>query len=93
MKQPSLLQDVLGVLVIFPKARLVPGLAERQGRELQHWLKKDGEPAIEGLLELHMIEAPEDGADDALVQWPGHELQRNYVMPGELEAIFEDLGA
>jgi hypothetical protein len=59
---------------------------------LQHWLK-DGEPTTEGLLDLHMIEAPEDGADDALIQWLGHELQRNYVMPGELEAVFEDLGA
>jgi hypothetical protein len=40
---------------------------------LQHWLK-DGEPAAEGLLELRMIEAPEGGADDALIQWLGHEL-------------------
>lgn len=58
---------------------------------LQNWLK-DGEPESQGLLEVRMVEAAEDAADDALIQWLGHELQRNYLMPGELEAVFEDLG-
>jgi hypothetical protein len=35
MHQAGLLQDMLGVLVAFPEACVVPGLAEREGRE-QH---------------------------------------------------------
>lgn len=59
---------------------------------LQHWLK-EGEPTSEGLLELHILEAVSDDDGEALTQWLGREPHRNYVAPGELEAIFEDLGA
>lgn len=59
---------------------------------LERWLKS-GEPAREGLLELHVLTADAEVDEDQLMVWLGRELERNYVTPGELEAIFDDLGA
>jgi hypothetical protein len=59
---------------------------------LERWLKA-GEPARQGLLELNVLAADSGVDEDQLMVWLGRELERNYVTPGELEAIFDDLGA
>jgi hypothetical protein len=59
---------------------------------LERWLK-GGEPARQGLLELDVLAADAGIDEDELMVWLGRELERNYVTPGELETIFEDLGA
>ncbi len=59
---------------------------------LERWLKA-GEPARRGLLELEVLDADELVDQGELMVWLGRELERNYVTPGELETIFDDLGA
>lgn len=59
---------------------------------LERWLRPEL-PQADGELRLHVFrdEGPLEGED--LYQSLGKEIFRNYVAPGDLEAVFEDLGA
>ncbi|MFZ3491791.1 hypothetical protein ACODT5_00870 [Streptomyces sp. 5.8] len=57
------------------------------------WLKPQDVDQPEGLLEYQLLA---DGGlldDDELIGQLGHEVMRNYLAPGELANVFDDLGA
>jgi hypothetical protein len=58
---------------------------------LERWLKEEP-PTRRELLQLTMLRQITN-VDDQLIEWLGRELERNYVTPGELGLIFDDLGA
>ncbi|MFD7900589.1 Hachiman antiphage defense system protein HamA [Streptomyces sp. NPDC059743] len=57
------------------------------------WLRPQDVEQPDGLLEYQLL--ADDGLieDDELVERLGHEVMRNYLVPGELANVFDDLGA
>lgn len=47
---------------------------------------------MSAVLDIQVVTADQAVDEDALFDYLGHELLRNYVLPGELEAIFRYLG-
>lgn len=59
---------------------------------LEKWLADQGVERISDVVDLQVLRENEDVDRDALTEYLGKEILRNYVVPGELEAVFEDLG-
>lgn len=66
----------------------------RAVRVLERWLIEDLMSARDESEHLDVVTlvASETVGEDELIAYLGHELMRNYVSPGELGAVFEDLG-
>jgi hypothetical protein len=58
---------------------------------LEKWLTQQGVERVSDVLDLQLVTEGESLEEDALYGYLGHELLRNYVVPGELAAIFRDL--
>lgn len=59
---------------------------------IERWLVEQDPERLSAVLDIQVVTADETVDEDALYDYLGHELLRNYVVPGELEAIFRDLG-
>jgi hypothetical protein len=59
---------------------------------LERWLSADEIAAVAENLGLRRMSTDGSMDEPALNAWLGHELLRNYVGPGELDATFRDLG-
>jgi hypothetical protein len=59
---------------------------------IERWLVEQDPEEVSAVLDIQVVTADETVDEDALYDYLGHELLRNYVVPGELEAIFRDLG-
>jgi hypothetical protein len=58
---------------------------------IERWLIEQ-EPIRVAALFVKTVTADETVDEDTLYDYLGHELLRNYVVPGELEIVFRDLG-
>jgi len=59
---------------------------------LDKWLTEHDVKHLSDHLDVREVTESERLDDDALYGYLGHELLRNYVVPGELAAVFRDLG-
>ncbi|MEU2510013.1 Hachiman antiphage defense system protein HamA [Streptomyces sp. NPDC007863] len=57
------------------------------------WLRPQDVEQPDGLLEYQLLANGGLIEDDELVERLGHEVMRNYLVPGELANVFDDLGA
>lgn len=59
---------------------------------LEKWLADNGVERITDVVDLQVLTESQDVDREALIGYLGKEILRNYVVPGELELVFEDLG-
>jgi hypothetical protein len=59
---------------------------------IEKWLVEQNPGQASSVLDIQVVTADETVDEDTLYDYLGHELLRNYVVPGELEMIFRDLG-
>lgn len=59
---------------------------------IERWLVAQDPEEVSAVLDIQVVTADETVDEDVLYDYLGHELLRNYVVPGEMEAIFRDLG-
>jgi len=59
---------------------------------LEKWLTEQDVERVSDVLDVQVVKEGEPIEEDALYGYLSHELLRNYVVPGELSAIFQDLG-
>ncbi|MBA3431550.1 MAG: hypothetical protein H0U16_08745 [Actinobacteria bacterium] len=59
---------------------------------LERWLAEQDVERVSDVLEVQLVTEGEPLEEDALYGYLGQELLRNYVVPGELAAVFSDLG-
>ncbi len=59
---------------------------------IEKWLVEQDPEQVSAVLDIQVVTADETVDEDTLYDYLGHELLRNYVVPGELEMIFRDLG-
>lgn len=59
---------------------------------LEKWLADQGVERISDVVDLQVLTENGDIDRDALTEYLGKEILRNYVVPGELEVVFVDLG-
>lgn len=57
------------------------------------WLRPQDVKQPDGLLEYQLLADEGLIEDDELLERLGHEVIRNYLAPGELANVFDDLGA
>lgn len=59
---------------------------------IEKWLVEQDPKKLSAVLDIQVVTADETVDEDTLYDYLGRELLRNYVVPGELEMIFRDLG-